>query len=522
MGTSPDSGATWAAAALLGISALWFLVLAVRNRPIRPPVARPVDEPGPEPPAVVHLLTHGFALTHDAATATLVDLTARGWFSVEDHGPEGLMIRLIPGDRDLPVTPYEARMLAHLETLSHQGLVPAGALRSGAKRASDAWWRAFRREVIADAAARGLTRDRWPSRRLWPVRLGAAGIFGLLGLARYLGERSGESQGFGPLEWLWGLVAVGAVALFVGAQLLARRDAQLGTPAGLAAASRWRGFGQYLTANPPFWSNRVTGLRSAGAADDSRPVWDRRLAYAVALDLEPQLVARLPMGTEDHRRAWSSASGGWRAVQVTYPVARPGYGRSPWFALAGAVVMTGVMAVLVLAVFRLQFGDGSSFPELEGGAALAVDVGSAFIATAAIIAVAWNLAKLLMALGDLTTRTQVREGVVVRKRVRDGWFGLDHDYTYTSHTARPRRQVGFVALDDGGSHRLVAWRVSRAIYERVEQGNRYRAWVTPGLGYVHRLEPLSRKVERTEHQLGRSRSLRRVEHWRREPRRPQP
>ena len=50
-------------------------------------------------------------------------------------------------------------MLEHLRGRAHDGVVPAGALTTGAGEESSRWRRGFTAEVVADAQARGLARD---------------------------------------------------------------------------------------------------------------------------------------------------------------------------------------------------------------------------------------------------------------------------------------------------------------------------------------------------------------------------
>jgi hypothetical protein len=54
--------------------------LALRRRPRTPDVGPVTLDLGPEPPAIVNFLTHGFKATPEAVPATLLDLAARGSF----------------------------------------------------------------------------------------------------------------------------------------------------------------------------------------------------------------------------------------------------------------------------------------------------------------------------------------------------------------------------------------------------------------------------------------------------------
>ena len=90
-------------AATLGVAAgialaAWLLLLAAfavatRARDPRPAPAT-MDLPDQTPPAVVNLLTNGWAVGREAVPATLLDLAARKVVTIEEIGPERFVVRV--------------------------------------------------------------------------------------------------------------------------------------------------------------------------------------------------------------------------------------------------------------------------------------------------------------------------------------------------------------------------------------------------------------------------------------------
>ncbi len=475
MDRDPHTVLTLAAAAVIAATVLWVFVLQVRTRPRRPPVGAATMDLGSEPPAVVDLLTDDFAVTTESVPATLVDLAARRWLSIEEVSGGNVVLRVGARDRDEPLAPYERRVLEHVRNLSIDGLVPAAAMTTGPEAASKRWWRSFRREVIADAQARGLSRDRWTRATLAPVWGGVIASGALLWLADKLGRASDDpaSPSRGSVLWALALFATAAIGIWV-ATLLGR-DLQRDTDAGLAAASRWVGVREYMATVGDFEDKPAAMVA----------LWDRYLAHAVALDLAPLVVAQLPLSAEDHRHAWSRASGRWRQIRVRYPLMRPGYGQHPVLALLGAVV-AGAAAVAALVVGgRVRRDEVGILADVPTDATRWVDTVAIVIGAVAVIVLCWNVAKLVFALIDLVT-TETKSGVVVRKRVRTGWVGLSAERVRSSDDRA--RERFFCAFDTGDDPVLTAWRVRPQVFEQIRQGDRYAAQVTPRLRYVREVD----------------------------------
>jgi hypothetical protein len=109
------AGALWLAAAAL---------LYATRHPAVPPVGQRTLELGPESPAVANLLVHDFRATREAVSATVIDLAARRVLEIEQRGPGVYYVRLRPKPPEVPLTPYEKRVLEHLRRLASDGVCP--------------------------------------------------------------------------------------------------------------------------------------------------------------------------------------------------------------------------------------------------------------------------------------------------------------------------------------------------------------------------------------------------------------
>jgi len=152
------------AAALAGWLCLFLLVLAAAAARRRAPWAALPPRPGAEPPAVIGLLARSPAMR--LYQATLLDLSARGWFRLRPPGPAAAWAEGGPGPamcelaaeqpRDA-LTPYERRALAHVAFRAGvHDEVPAPALSDGFREGEDTFLAGFRREVVTDARGRAL------------------------------------------------------------------------------------------------------------------------------------------------------------------------------------------------------------------------------------------------------------------------------------------------------------------------------------------------------------------------------
>jgi hypothetical protein len=398
-------------------------------------------ELGAEPPAVVNFLTHGFRVTDDAVPATLIDLAARNVVDIEQRGPGIFYVRLRDADVEA-LTSYERRVLDHLRASAHDGVVPAEALTTGPQHASARWMRGFVSGVVSDAQARGLSVEAVGG-AIFTVLTGAAGIPAVLVWAAW--------------EFEAGLMVIVVAVALLG--WIKRQHPQRETQAGMEAASRWLGVRAELTENPVFATHSPLQVE----------LWDRLLAYGAALGVASGASRPLPMGVESDTNAWSAHGGRWRSVRIRYPrLWPPGWGADPLVAIgAGLAVVAGGAFFLYVA--------GASF--LDTGVFGAVPL--------IVVGIPVILGVSVVVLGAADWRTAVEvTGPILRLRS----FGDD------------KKQRYYVAVDDGRSREIRAFKVSPRLYHGLEQGDVVTVRSTANLGCVRWIVPaaLAERIERPQ------------------------
>ncbi|MBD0322390.1 MAG: DUF2207 domain-containing protein, partial [Aldersonia sp.] len=295
------------AAALLG----WFLLLAALMRMTRtPPIerGRPTGEFGHESPALVDFVTGDFKLCDEAASATLLDLAARRFVTIEQIGPELSLVRLRRAVDVTVLTGYEQMVLDHVRRLATaDGVVATGALAEGARHLGS-WRKKFAKAVRAESRAAGLSQPRW-SRWHRTLLTGAAVLpAAALGALLAAAEPATDGDPFGAF------LAAAAITLGALIALQEKINDERGTAAGAVAAARWLGVQEHLA------TARFAEQPAAGVT-----VWGRALAYAAALGLAERAVVSLPISVPaDDGKAWSDYGGMWHVVHVRY------HGRGPW------------------------------------------------------------------------------------------------------------------------------------------------------------------------------------------------
>lgn len=464
--TRAEYAARFGVAAGVAVAA-WLVLLgllAVATRARTPdPGPEALELPGDEPPAVVAMLTDGWEVGREAVPATLIDLAARKVLTIDGVGPDRYVVRLRPTTTGRPdLTPYEDQVLQHVRALaSPDGTVPCEALTTGPEEESKTWWKRFRRSVVDDARARGLSRGRW-SRWMLALLGGAAVVPAVLVALALVVSPPQDGKEEDPVGGFIGvtLLAWGAL-MAVPTKLRAERD----TPAGRAAAARWLGLKEHL--------------EGSGGFSDAPPaavaIWDRYLSYGAALGVAAGAVRALPLGSESDRVAWTANGGRWRMVKIHYPKRfPPGWGRPPL--LVAAIGAAGVLGGLFVArvVLPLLAGGVSDLSEpagVNGGVGLPHGAGLLVLAVPTVATALVLLRSAVMlwcAVPDLFTRREV-EGVVLR--------------------IRREEKRSFIAVDPGAGTRLKAWQVGPAILGGAGcgQGERVSATVTPRLGHVSRL-----------------------------------
>lgn len=433
---------------------------------------------GDEAPAVVDLLTDGFEPTPEAVPATVLDLAARRWLTIEQYGDAPVLVRLRSEGKGL-LRPFEQQVLDHLRGLAVDGVVPAAALTTGPEAVSAKWWARFRRAVIAEARAHGLCRSRWVGLGVVAVWAGAVAAF----VSGWVADgAAGEATGPRLVDLLI-LADFGAGFALAGiAAGITSSDRQRDTAEGLEVAGRWLGVRQYLADHGDFATKPAAAVA----------LWDRYLAYAAALDLAALATAQLPLGAEDDRNAWSRAAGQWRHVIVSYPRLRPGYGQRPLVAIAVGLLTGAATGIAGVWLIPVAARTPSWIDDLPPDAATWVTRVAAVLVAAFGTIAAWSAVKVCFGARDLFAHRTV-EGTVLRARTRETGDWLPGPLKALQPEAHQRRRRHFVAVDDGTRDQFRAWRVTSDRYRAAVQGNHVRVVVTPALGYV-------RSIERSPHQ----------------------
>lgn len=448
-------------AALLGIAAF-----ATRSRNVRPGPPT-LDLGGPEPPAVVNLITDDWRLGHEAVPATLLDLAARKMLAIDQVGDRAL-VRVRPDSpraRELAagLEPYERLVLDHVVAHAVDGVVPADALTTGPEEESRGWWRSFRRAVVRDARRRDLSRPRWSPAVRVVLTVAALAVGVLVGVASTTLPYDPEDADDDPIGRALALSVLTAVVLTAAAEAV---NGERDTPAGRRAASRWLGLREMLAEDPLFAEHPPAGVA----------IWDRLLAHGAAMGVAHGAVRALPLGAESEREAWSSVGGHWRVVRIRYPrFFPPGYGRHPGLIGLIGLFLLGFAALALPAAtaaadaLRDVVSDVSTDRTVPAAFGVGVGIVLGFVVVAAALAGGGGAWMTFAGFADLVSPRRTVEGRVLRVRRR----GDDE---------HPR---WYVAVDDGTAPRVSAWRTGPT---GVAQGSTVRAEVTRWLAHVRNLD----------------------------------
>jgi hypothetical protein len=359
------------------------------------------------------------------------------------------------------LTAYERQVLEAVDQLASDGVVPCEALTTGTEQQSNKWYKRFATSVVKDARRRGLSRPRWGRAVTLTVTALAISTAALAGSAAVAAsaENSKDDVPIGAVAGIGFMVFSVLMGAFRALQ--AERD----TEAGLAAAARWLGLRENLAADGTFPDLPPTAVA----------VWDRYLAYGVALGLAASTAHTLHLGAESDHEAWSSVTGTWRLVRVEYPRRiPPGWGNPPWRTVATGLFQLAIAAGLVwLAVIvaadaetqRIELRDDNQW------ITLGVTIGLMALAVGAVIGVLRALAMVVLGISDLG-RGRTVEGRVLRVRATKG----PNDSTIIRW-----------ALDDGTRDEIRAWAGGPMV---PRQGGQVRAVVSPRLGYVRGIDAM--------------------------------
>ncbi len=415
------------------ICAGWLIAViavVVARTPARPPVGTRTLELGPEPPAVANFLVHDFTVTADAVPATVIDLAARNVIEIEQRGPDVFYVRLRPSE--VPLTPYERRVLDQLQRQARDGVVPAAALTTGPEAESKRWRRSFDSEVVADAQARGLSQDAVDGGVFTVLSMASVAPALVLGLA---------------WDLRWGGVAFVAALSLLG--WLRARHLQRETGAGLAAASRWLGVRAELAENPVFSSHSPLQVE----------LWSRLLSYGAALGVAAGASSPLPMAAESDTHAWSAYGGRWRPVRISYPrLWPPGWGRDP-----ARVLFFGVAVAVGLGLFLYYYG----LAQLDAG------VFGLILFAIACLGIVLAVAASVMAATDWRNETETTGPILRLRALGDE----DEELRY------------YAAVDDGSSDWIRALRIDQDLFDELRQGDIVTVRLTRNLACVRWIIP---------------------------------
>lgn len=422
-----------AVASLVPFAAV-FAGALLATRPARPPAAPATPDLGEEPPAVANLLTNRWRLNEDAAESTLLDLAARRLIELRQPGndPTHTTIHVRPeAQRPPQLTPYEQRVLDRIQGLAVDGVIPVTALTFRNERHAKSWARGLRRDVVADARARGLSRRRFGHAVVAAlVVMAAASAAGLaLAVARHqIRTDTGDAGAVLAVGFL-GFVALTGIAL----SQRGERD----TPAGRAAAARWLGVRAWLRGHEEF----------AELPPASVTVWDRYLPYGAALGVTHAASAVLDLGMGDRKLVWSSYGDRWRRVRVRYPKLWTRYGRSVPSLLIPTVISMVIGGLLVRyhAVPADLDLPPELFPALERDLLERVSTVALVLGFLVLLRGGYRVVRTLV---DLATSRTITGQVL--------WVELWR--TRSQGKNRPRAPwLHYLAVDDGRADRTTAW-----------------------------------------------------------------
>jgi hypothetical protein len=268
---------------------------------------------------VVNLLVTRCDLTADAADATLLDLAARRILEVFQPGddPADLLVRVRVARPD-GLNPYERRVFDRVAAIAGDRIAPLAEITRQYADGGPRWFKHLRTEVIADAAARGLVRVRKIG--TWTVMLCvltgmAIGFLGVVGVqptgsgtASPDGHPSGLANAVAAgsvIGWFCSSPVIGLILLLIAQLHAPTRDTALGRQVG----GRWLGVAGWLSAHED-----LADLPPAAVA-----IWDRYLAYGVALGVNPVASSAVDLRTGRVQRLRSRYTGTVRTVLVRYP-----------------------------------------------------------------------------------------------------------------------------------------------------------------------------------------------------------
>jgi Predicted membrane protein (DUF2207) len=452
-------------AGAVAAAAAWILVFGWRwmaTRPKLPDAGLETREVGTDAPAIVNLLVNCWNVTRSAVQATLLDLASRKYVGIDQYGQEKFVVRIRSVPPEAQMTTYESQVMDLIRERATGGSAPAESITLGEEAEAEAWWQRFRKSVAEDARKQGLARNRWAPLDWAILGSGLAICFGLFalafGVAHVGGRNSSGENSLDLTDWLGiGLLAwIGAMALL--SRLRDLRD----TPAGREACARWLGVRKYL--------REIHAFEDVSAA--AVILWERYLAYGVALGVAKDAAHQLPLAPDDPDTAWSRQTGTWREIRVEYP-RHFGYGGWPLGVFGGGLARVAFWGGIVFVL--LPVAASVSWDVIHDG--LSGDTTDTFAIEAAFVGVfvamaLFPLAQLINGIirvflggSDLLRRPQTIEGMVIKI----------HE--------------GKVAVDDGHSDEVRAW-IPPPGATQLSIGSHIRATMSPRLAHVTSVDVL--------------------------------
>ncbi|MGC4804173.1 DUF2207 family protein [Micromonospora sp. DT233] len=401
------------AGACVGLWLIAYAACRVATRPARPVTGPATMDLGPEPPAVVSMLVDDWSTSAATAESTLLDLAAAHRFELRqpDADPYRTTIHLAAGRPDRPdrpgeegLRPYERQVLDRVRGLAVDGVVPLTALAFRDEKEAKTWHRALRAAVVADARAAGLSERRFGRTMMTALYVGAVAVGVVCGLVAVYRSH---------LTWTF-LTVLPVSAVLAG---LVQRIGERGTPAGLAAASRWLGVRSWLRSHEQF----------AELPPSAVAMWDRYLAYGAALGVTRRASDVIDLDIGNRRDLWSSYRGGWRRIRVRYP-------RGPWYGNTTAAQV--VVAALILAA---------------GALALVATGRTGWSSLPGHLLIVAGVCMLIRTVADLTRSVTVTGQVLARR-------------TWRANDNHPH--LDYLVVDDGTTDRTTAWGLPSAWGDR--------------------------------------------------------
>jgi hypothetical protein len=414
-------------------------------------IADSVPQPGELRPALVCLLVNGGAAAPQAAAATLLDLAARQFVTVDQPGtdPTSTTVALGRGSdrewnaRSVSRTPYEVAVLRRVQS----AVEAAGPRRATLadlgrpQRDLEAWFGRIEESVVSEAFDRDMIKKSGEY-ATWLMAVANVGncLLSQVLAASLLGTFLPEVLRNVVVVMILFVLLAGFIAAFMTLGLFGilggygrGTERYRLTATGRRAARYWLGVRRWLATHE--------SLRSLPPA--AVEVWGRNLAYASALGLGQSATAAT--GLAGRRAAvvgTTYGERGFRALRVRYP--RTAW---PWSMASSARLLTALALAGVLAW---------TWPRLGGGPSLWAAPREVLTGPTAASHTTWWIGALVVTYVatrstlDLLLPARVRGMVLSRTRVYRG----------------PRRPPRYLlVVDDGRSGRTRAWVAPQVIGE---------------------------------------------------------